>query len=80
MTARAIGRVANAPLADGVDSPQSRYLAARSANSVDGIIERLDCHRHMEGIGVYERFAVTRECDMPFPEYEVASLQIGKGG
>ena len=63
-------RAAGETLADLFDAG---HFAARGLDARDRFGRRLDRHRHGMRIGVQQGFAVARDGDMAFPEYEIAA-------
>src|SRR5262249_27143857 len=61
------------------EPPHAGHLAAGSADPRQTVGDRLDRHRHVEGIGVDHAVATTRDGHMTFPEDDVAVLQAGEG-
>src|ERR1700704_1757057 len=60
------------------NSQDARDFQTFLANSLDCLLDRLDCNRHVEGIGMDERRYIAHDRDMALPEYEIATFGIAQ--
>src|SRR5712671_3154169 len=60
------------------NSQDARDFQTCLANSLDCLLDRLDCNRHVEGIGMDERRYIAHDRDMALPEYEIAAFGIAQ--
>ena len=68
-------RSANASAGLARDPLDRRDGEAGARDAIDGSPERLECYRHVVGVGMQQQESVDHDADVPLPENQVTALE-----